>query len=565
MLAVLLVIFLVNAYFSSRGTLNARNAVQLISDTYMELLVQNEVVTRNVTESRLYGNLIVLTPDEQTASVIADNVPSLIEAIDGAFTSMEELCAGADNPELTQSLAEYQNQYETLRETITQIAELYKAGDKEGAGAMNARMRGIVTQMQEKQTVFADTLKHAAEALTDQRIQASTTLYVTSCAIGVIFVAVAVLMILIISFSVVRPAKEATAQLNNIISEIQNSSGDLTQRIRVRTQDEVGQLVGGVNNFIDQLQAIMKKIQTSSIDMEAHVGDINVNIKKSETSAGDVSATMEEMSASMQQISATLDQITQGSQNVLGLAKDMRSRADEGSGFVGDIKTKAQNFRSEAADSKSNTIGMMNSNRKLLEAAIENSRSVEKINSLTGDILSISSQTNLLALNASIEAARAGDAGKGFAVVADEIRVLADNSRDTANNIQNISVAVTQAVSELAKNADEMLNFIDETVLVDYDKFVGIANQYHDDADSMDHMLGEFNDSSRELEATISRMTEGIDGINTAVGENVQGITIVADSTSQLVELLAGIRGLAEGNKEISDELKAEVQQFKNI
>lgn len=565
MLAVLLVIFLVNAFFSSRGILDARKAVQLISDTYMQLLVQNEVVTRNVTESRLYGNLIVLTPDEQTASGIAGNVPSVLEAIDAAFATMEELCAGADNSELTQLLQEYKNQYEPLRETITQIADLYKAGDKAGAAAMNAQMREIVTTMQEKQTAFADTLNLSAETLVDQRIQAATALYTISVVIGVIFVAVAVLTILIVSLTIVKPAKDAAVQLNKLITDIQNGSGDLTQRMQVRSHDEVGQLVNGVNNFIDQLQSIMKKIQTSSIDMDEHVEDINTNIKKSESSAGDVSATMEQMSASIKEISATLDQITQGSQNVLGLAKDMRGKAEDGSINVSGIRTKAQNFRSEAVDSKNNTIEMMNSNRELLEAAIENSRSVEKINSLTSEILSISSQTNLLALNASIEAARAGEAGKGFAVVADEIRVLADNSRDTANNIQNISVAVTQAVGELAKNANEMLNFIDSTVLVDYDKFVGIANEYHDDADSMDNMLGEFNDSSKELEATISQMTEGIDGINTAVDENAQGVTIVADNTSQLVELLAGIRGLAENNKKISDELKMEVQQFKNL
>ena len=565
MLAVLLVIFLGNAYFASRGTLNARNAVQIISSTYMELLTQNEIVTKNVTESRLYGNLIVLTPDEQTAAGISNSVPALLEAIDDACAVMGDLCAGLNNADLTRALEEYKKQYGFLKENISQVASLYKAGDKAGAVAVNAQMRDIVITLQERQAVFTDTMNNASDALVDQRVQASTALYTISSIIGILFFAVSVLMIFVIHFSVVKPAKDATTQLDRIICDIQNSNGDLTQRIKVKKQDEVGQLVDGVNGFMDQLQTIMKKIQSASNDMDQHVGDINVNIRKSETSAGDVSATMEQMSASMQEISATLDQITEGSQNLLDLAKDMRGEAEHGTDFVGSIKNKAKRFSDETIESKNSTIGMMNTNRKFLETAIENSRSVEKINSLTSEILSISSQTNLLALNASIEAARAGEAGKGFAVVADEIRGLADNSRDTANNIQNISVAVTQAVGELAKNANEMLGFIDDTILVDYDKFVGIANQYEDDADKMNNMLDEFHGSAKELEATISQMTDGIDGINIAVEENAKGITIVADSTSQLVELLAGIRGLAENNQKISDELKEEVDRFQNI
>ncbi len=565
MLTALLVIFLVYAYFSSRGILNAKDAVTQISNTYMQLLVQNEIVTKNMTEARLYGNLIVLFPSEESATRLAGSVSDVLDPIDAAFSVMEELCANAHNTQLTQALQEYKKQYAPLKENITHVASLYLAGEKESAVTMNAQMREIVLAMQEKQTIFAETLNSTSQELSDKRIAEASSLYTAAMIISVVFTAVTILMILVVSLSIVRPAKNATEQLNKIIRDIQSNNGDLTQRIDVKTQDEVGQLVGGVNNSVDQLQMIMKKIQTSSDNMDAHVGDINENIRQSESSASDVSATMEQMSASMEEISATLDQISQGSQNVLELAKDMRGRAEEGSGLVSDIRNKAQNFRSEAVNSKKNTIGMMTSNRELLEVAIENSRSVEKINSLTSEILSISSQTNLLALNASIEAARAGEAGKGFSVVADEIRVLADNSRDTANNIQHISVAVTQAVEELARDANEMLNFIDTAVLVDYDKFVDIASQYHDDADNIDNMLGDFNHKSQNLEETISQITSGIDGINTAVEENAQGVTIVANNTSQLVESLAGIRERAENNKEISDKLKEEVHLFKNI
>lgn len=203
--------------------------------------------------------------------------------------------------------------------------------------------------------------------------------------------------------------------------------------------------------------------------------------------------------------------------------------------------------------------------RALLQQAIENCQSVEKINELTGEILNISSQTNLLALNASIEAARAGEAGKGFAVVADEIRVLADNSRDTANNIQEISATVTQAVTELAKNSNDMIHFIDDTVLTDYDKFVDIANQYHTDADNMDDILRDFYNNAQELASTMSQMTEGIDGINIAVDESAQGVTVAAQSTSQLVEALSAIKSEADTNQEISRQLQGEVKRFKNI
>lgn len=448
---------------------------------------------------------------------------------------------------------------------MNNISERYLAGDLAGAAAGMKGMTNQIETVTSKGEAFDTLLENEASALAEQRIASSTFADAIAGGLFFVYIVVALFMIIIVNRSVAGPAKNASGHLNTIIDRIENNEGDLTERIEVKTQDEVGQLVRGVNSFIGQLQGIMQKIQKESVRMNELVENITDGINDSNENASSVSATMQELSASMEEVAATLDQITMGSQEILNASKDMSGKAENGAEFVKEVKNRAEDVKAMATDSKESTSRMIEDIRALLQQAIENCQSVEKINELTGEILNISSQTNLLALNASIEAARAGEAGKGFAVVADEIRVLADNSRDTANNIQEISATVTQAVTELAKNSNDMIHFIDDTVLTDYDKFVDIANQYHTDADNMDDILRDFYNKAQELASTMSQMTEGIDGINIAVDESAQGVTVAAQSTSQLVEALSAIKSEADTNQEISRQLQGEVKRFKNI
>ena len=190
---------------------------------------------------------------------------------------------------------------------------------------------------------------------------------------------------------------------------------------------------------------------------------------------------------------------------------------------------------------------------------------IEKIRQSTSKIVSIAEQTNILALNASIEAARAGEQGRGFAVVADEIRTLADSSKDTANNIQNISNMVTAAVDKLAKSAEDMLRFIDEDVMKDYDGFVDMANNYQDDAERVNEILTEFSGRTSEVEDIMEHINTGINNISNTVDESAKGVSNAAENTGVLVEAMEHIRKETENNQSISRELRSEVERFKKV
>lgn len=379
-----------------------------------------------------------------------------------------------------------------------------------------------------------------------------------------IFVAVGILIAFRLK-AIVKPAVSAGNTMTTVIEGISKGMGDLTSRFKTSGNDEISKLLTGVNSFMDQLQGIIKKIREESANLNESVSRLNEEIKVSNESTASVSAVTEELSANMHEINDTVEHLAESAANIAEQAEGMSKRVDEGYGFVKEVQLRANNVKQFSEVNKKNAESMIAERRINLNEAIENSKNVEKINKLTDEILSISSQTNLLALNASIEAARAGEAGKGFAVVADEIRVLADSSRDTANNIQSISQLVNDAVELLSKNADEILKYIDESVLHDYEEFAGYSEQYYQDAEKMRDILAEFQQNSQSLSETLATVSQNVESVNRAVSESSTGIATVAEDATTLAGSMSDISSEAERNSRISESLTEEVERFVNI
>lgn len=337
----------------------------------------------------------------------------------------------------------------------------------------------------------------------------------------------------------------------------------IESKMGYKNTKELSGLRDSVAFLANSLESMLSKLDRESSNMMEIVGNIAQNVSRSNENAGETSATMEELAASMEEVSATTINISEAANETRNAIVEIASTADEGAAYAKECQSRATQSEAAAVQGKDTTNQMVDSIRSMLIESIENSKRANDIAALTEDILGIASQTNLLALNASIEAARAGAAGKGFAVVAEEIRQLAERSRDTANNIQHISGTVIGAVKRLSEDSENMLHFIDETVLEDYDKFAAVANDYQKDSTYLEEILAGFNAKAGALKENMEAMAGGIADISKAVEESTSGITMVADGSTQLVSNLASINDEVTDNKRISALLREEVDKFR--
>ena len=381
-----------------------------------------------------------------------------------------------------------------------------------------------------------------------------------------IFILINIGLTLMVAYrSIIKPAKSADEQLRVIIRGIEENHIDLTKRIKIRSEDEIGQMVDGINLFMESLQDLVRKLQAESDNMAFSVKNTSEEVDNSNSNVMGVSSIVEELAASMEEISATMEHLSEASEDNLQGAKNISDSAENGSEVVVEIKERASKMHAQTVENRKATIDMMREIGDLLGAAVKDSQSVKQIDELTNNILSIASQTNLLALNASIEAARAGEAGKGFAVVAEEIRQLADSSRVTANDIQNISAYVMEAVERLSTNAENMLKFIGADVIKDYDDFMEVVEQYEKDADAMSVFFNDFAMKTSNMTDTLQNMSSNINSVSVTVEEGANGLSNAAGDTSALVESVGRIKSEMEDNKRIYENLKTEVDRFNGL
>lgn len=513
------------------------NAVNILSDTEIAvervqkfanssaaLRMENN---RNSSDSQTSDNQppVSQTPDipvsgnTDNASTPSDsdnmmqNMSQEIENLESKFADLQEIINKLDNSEIQAAYETYYSVYNSYSENASKTLGT-DSNDTDSFLQSTQSGSNITEQLDEAySTLYSlidDEVNNASTALDSQFTLSDR----ANIIIFAILIATGIIIILAI-LKIVRPLQSANRQLSKIISDIDSSKGDLTSRININSHDEVGELVDGINLFIEKLQEIMKSIRSHSENILVSSKKIADKINESGNNTNEVSATMDEIAAAMQEISATVEELSSGFENIFESIIHLTDKINDGNVLTKDIQSRSLNYKTEIENEKTNAVAIINEIKNTLEQSIENSKEAAQIQSLTENILQIASQTNLLSLNASIEAAHAGEAGKGFSVVAAQISELAESSRTIAKNIQEISTLVTESVTGLSSNSKKLLEFVNNDVLTDYDKFVAISDNYYNDAVNVNNILEEFTNGTSALKTTMSEMNHGINDIST--------------------------------------------------
>lgn len=453
--------------------------------------------------------------------------------------------------------------YNTMKYELGNIMAYSALGKNEEAYAIaNGVVSDSSTAIQKDIEVLST---HANDTASEAR-ERLTSVYASSLVSNGIVIIISVILIIVAIYCVmkyvIKPIIATNKDIRDIIDGIDNGEGDLTKRVRVISNDEIADLGNGINLFMDKLQEILKLIIENTNYMENVVAEVDGSVVKSNDSASDLSAMTEELSATMQDVGLSVNTINDNADNILKDVEIIATKSDDINQFSKEMKANAEKIESDARYNMVQTGEKVGNILDVLNKAIEDSKSVDQVNNLTNDILNISSQTNLLALNASIEAARAGEAGKGFAVVADEIRQLADSSRETANKIQSINSVVVAAVNNLSDNANNLVSYLQQTILPEFQTFVDGGVKYKENASYIENAMDEFVEKTDVLKKNMDEIAHSINTITTVVDDGAAGVNNAAISTQDLVEDIVNISNKMIENKSVAQNLKNSTNIF---
>ena len=530
-----------------------------ITDEYMTAIAALNEIQKETQDIHRLGLSHIVATDLDTMLFLVRNVRDNEEALDRLLAEYLSYVTEEQMGNYNGLIANY----EGLKWEMANLMAFSADGKNAAAYSL---ANGLISEYSSEMQIYINAMSEDMQARAQSAKNQQAAVYIQALILSVVFVIVSITALAITLISVfrmvIRPLIKTQREIDGIISDIDRREGDLTRRVTIFRNREIAGVGSGFNIFVGKLQDIFKIITNNSVKMEKVVNEVRESVLTSNHSVGDLSALTEQLSASMQEMASSASIVSANAEAVKNEVNVMVEKTSDIMSYTTEMKNHANGMEDVARRNMESTEHKIKDIVTSLEQAIAESSSVSQVNSLTDDILNIASQTNLLSLNASIEAARAGEAGKGFAVVATEISQLASASEKAANRIQNINSVVVQAVNNLAENANDLLAYMKDSIMIEFQKFVDGGTEYREKADNIEYSMTEFAERMDSLRDTMEKIADAIGSIARAIDEGVSGVNSAAGSTQRLLQDMESITRHMNDNQAIAVSLKQEAEVF---
>ncbi|OOM78281.1 methyl-accepting chemotaxis protein [Clostridium sp. BL-8] len=442
--------------------------------------------------------------------------------------------------------------------------ELFSAvrqGDKEKAESI---VNGPLLEAYNNHRQYIDKVVTLANE-NNASVERQASVFINKTIIILIAVACLVALVVIVISTIIN--KTITKPLSLAIKNLEliakgDFSKDLLQEMTGR-KDEIGDIMSAITIMRSSLKKLFEEITIGSDNVKETVCNIVGNINELDTNIEEVASVTEELSASMEENLAATEEMSVSAKGIEDFICNITKESKKGAGEAKIISDRAKNIKNNFDESEKKVQEIIKEVIGEVQKSIEGSKVIERIEILSDTIMEISAQTNLLALNASIEASRAGESGRGFAVVAEEIGKLAEESKTTVSEIKKVTALITNSVTNLSSSSNDLIDFVENEVVREYDTMLKVADQYSKDAVFIDSLVLKFSSATEELSVSLREMMESINSVAKASTDGTQGAVNAAQKVNDITIQSDNVRMKCSGLEENVQRQKQQISKFK--